>query len=71
VLIGVLIVTISANGLRLLNLPSSLQLIVIGVLTVVAVLAQREWRRRPARRSPPARPSPEPVGAVAGARSVS
>ncbi len=44
VLAGVLIVSISANGLRLLNLSSDLQLIVIGVLTVVAVLAQRRRR---------------------------
>lgn len=68
VLIGVLIVSISNNGLRLLNLPSELQLIVIGVLTVVAVLAQRRWGRRPRVQEPPeAGPRRAAVPATGGA----
>jgi ribose/xylose/arabinose/galactoside ABC-type transport system permease subunit len=46
VLVGVLVITITQNGLRLLNWPSQLQLIAIGVLTIVAVLAQRAWPNR-------------------------
>lgn len=46
VLVGVLVLAITQNGLRLLNWPSQLQLIAIGTLTILAVLAQREWPRR-------------------------
>jgi ribose/xylose/arabinose/galactoside ABC-type transport system permease subunit len=43
VLVGVLVITITQNGLRLLNWPSQLQLIAIGTLMIVAVLAQRAY----------------------------
>jgi ribose/xylose/arabinose/galactoside ABC-type transport system permease subunit len=48
VLVGVLVVALADNGLQLLDLSSSVQLIVIGALTVLAVLAQQTpiWRRR-------------------------
>ncbi len=52
VLMGVLIVAALENGLRLLNFSSDIQLMFIGVLTVVSVLLQTvSWRpggRRPA-----------------------
>lgn len=56
VLIGVAIVSFIGNGLRLMNISSDVQLMVIGILTVVAVAAQREslglGLRRLTRRSP-------------------
>ncbi|MEA2289482.1 MAG: ribose transport system permease protein [Solirubrobacteraceae bacterium] len=50
VVVGVLVVSLTANGLRLLNLPSDVQMIAIGVITVAAVLGQelRMRRSRPA-----------------------
>jgi ribose/xylose/arabinose/galactoside ABC-type transport system permease subunit len=56
VLIGVLVVTVSANGLVLLNVSSDVQRIVVGVLTVASVLGTgardggflRSLRRTPA-----------------------
>jgi ribose/xylose/arabinose/galactoside ABC-type transport system permease subunit len=45
VVIGVLVVAVSANGLILLNLSSDAQRMVIGVLTVGSVLGARAWRK--------------------------
>jgi len=54
VLIGVLVVALADNGVQLLDLSSSVQLITIGALTVLAVLAQRmPVRRRPTGRAAP------------------
>jgi ribose/xylose/arabinose/galactoside ABC-type transport system permease subunit len=50
VIVGVLVVALAENGLQLLDLSSATQLVVIGALTVVAVLAQqRPGRVRKAR----------------------
>ncbi|MCW3006824.1 MAG: hypothetical protein JWP17_1450 [Solirubrobacterales bacterium] len=46
VIIGVLVVTVSANGLLLLNVSSDVQLIVVGVLTVASVLGAGATGRR-------------------------
>jgi ribose/xylose/arabinose/galactoside ABC-type transport system permease subunit len=47
VLLGVLIVALIGNGLRLLNFSSDVQLMAIGLLTVVAVVAQKGVRGKP------------------------
>lgn len=45
VLLGVTIVALLGNGLRLLNYSSDVQLMALGILTVIAVLAQGGFRQ--------------------------
>jgi ribose/xylose/arabinose/galactoside ABC-type transport system permease subunit len=67
VLIGVLVVTVSANGLVLLNVPSDVQRMVVGALTVASVLGTgsrdgsflRSLRRTPAGTMTPPQPAGE------------
>jgi ribose/xylose/arabinose/galactoside ABC-type transport system permease subunit len=55
---GVLVIALADNGLQLLDLSSSAQLIVIGALTVGAVLVQQtRIRGRGRAPAPPAEPS--------------
>jgi ribose transport system permease protein len=60
VLVGVLVIALADNGLQLLDLSSSVQLLVIGALTVGAVLVQQTRIRLPGR-APAA--AAEPPGA--------
>lgn len=59
VLVGVLVIALADNGLQLLDLSSSAQLIVIGALTVGAVLLQQTRIRRRVR--VPAAPAEPPA----------